>query len=59
MTDETRDAPLMAVAELAINIAWSKWASQHGAAIADSRVRVAHDLLARARHEQERPEDRG
>lgn len=49
MTDETRDALLLAVAELLVAGRRTE---------AGWRVTVQR-LLARARHEQDRPEDRG
>ncbi|CAB4166513.1 hypothetical protein UFOVP853_38 [uncultured Caudovirales phage] len=51
MTDETRDALLLAVAEA---IAFQDGTMDDGA-----RQYRVKQLLARARHEIERPEDRG
>lgn len=51
MTDETRDALLLAVAEAI--------AFQDGTADDGARQYRVKKLLARCRHEIERPEDRG
>lgn len=52
MTDDTRDALLMAVAEY---VAWIPATKVHTIRALDKLQRA----IARARHEQERPEDRG
>ena len=53
MRDETRDALLIAVADLAIAASWVAVAGTSGAEMADVHTHKARDLLKRAKHEIE------